>query len=126
MECFFIIKNICKNLIDLNKHNLVHNDIKPPNIVRKSNGIYSLIDFSLCSTVLNITDNYLIHTLWYRSLEVLTNSHNIDYHKADIWSTKPCCGSREGRATGTRWQSHPDVAGSAEDSGGNVKAQGTG
>lgn len=86
MECFFIIKNICKNLIDLNKHSLVHNDIKPPNIVRKSNGIYSLIDFSLCSTVLNITDNYLIHTLWYRSHEVLTNHHDIDYHKADIWA----------------------------------------
>lgn len=86
MECFFIIKNICSNLIDLNKHDLVHNDIKPYNIVRKSNGTYSLIDFSLCSDVLNITDNYLIHTLWYRPLEVLTNHHDIDYHKADIWA----------------------------------------
>ena len=86
MECFFIIKNICSNLIDLNKNDLVHNDIKPQNIVRKSNGTYSLIDFSLCSDILNITDNYLIHTIWYRSFEVLTNHHNIDYHKADIWA----------------------------------------
>lgn len=86
MECFFILKNICKNILDLNKHMLCHNDIKPLNIIRQSNGRYCLIDYSLCSTIGDIIDNNLIHTLWYRPLEVLTNKYDIDYYKADIWA----------------------------------------
>ena len=85
-ECFFILINICKNLSDLNKYNITHNDIKPDNIVRTIDGRYSLIDFSLSCTKHLIEDNNLIQTRWYRPLEVLTNQPDIDYLKSDIWA----------------------------------------
>ena len=42
---------------ELNKYNICHNDMKPLNIVRKIDGTYSLIDFSLTSTISKIINN---------------------------------------------------------------------
>tara|TARA_A100001015_G_C14919202_1_gene683627 strand:+ start:276 stop:1217 length:942 start_codon:yes stop_codon:yes gene_type:complete len=85
-ECFFLMNNILTVLLKLNEHNIIHNDIKPNNILKKNNGIYSLIDFNLCSTISNISDNDMINNFYYKSYNLLINYYKIDYFKCDIWA----------------------------------------
>ena len=85
-ECFFLMNNILTVLLKLNEHNIIHNDIKPNNILKKNNGIYSLIDFNLCSTISDISDNDMINNFYYKSYHLLINYYKIDYFKCDIWA----------------------------------------
>lgn len=85
-DFFFFINNILTVLVKLNKNNIIHNDIKPNNILKKTNGIYSLIDFNLCSTISNISDNDMINNFYYKSYNLLINYYKINYFKCDIWA----------------------------------------
>ena len=85
-ECFYIINNIYTNLVDMYKYNLCHNDIKPDNIVRRNNGTYSLIDFSLSGYNNENADTYIIQSRWYKSHELLTNYHTQNQLKSDLWA----------------------------------------
>jgi len=85
-ECFFLMNNILAVLLKLNEHNIIHNDIKPNNILKKINGIYSLIDFNLCSTISEISDNDMLNNFYYKSYNLLINYYKIDYFKCDIWA----------------------------------------
>ena len=85
-ECFYIINNIYTNLVDMYKYNLCHNDIKPDNIVRRNNGSYSLIDFSLSGYNNEKADSYVIQTRWYKSRELLVNFHTQNQLKSDLWA----------------------------------------
>lgn len=85
-QCFDILYDICNNLIELNKYDLCHNDVKPENIVKMNNGQYSLIDFNLSTTLNTMNTNDMIQTISYRSYELLVSKYNIDYQKTDIWA----------------------------------------
>jgi len=85
-NCFDIIRDIYINLTDLYKYKLCHNDIKPDNIIKRMNGKYSLIDFSLCTYNNENIDCYTIQTRWYKSRDVLVNFHTQNQLQSDLWA----------------------------------------
>ena len=86
-----ITKDLLEQISDLNKHNIIHNDIKPANIVYdKNNGKYRLIDFDLSMKVNKKTgkviDKYC-GTRWFSGAEIKKNNvDNVYSKKTDIWS----------------------------------------
>ncbi len=87
-EAMVIGYEVLKALHYLTKHNLIHYDIKPLNIMVVASGDVKLIDFSLARHIKDessSSDNFLWCSPQYTAPEIIENNQNIDI-KADIFS----------------------------------------
>ena len=86
-----MVKSYTKQLLEalafLKKHQIIHCDLKPENIIFKDSSLKDLVIIDFGSSCFSDQDIYnYIQTRWYRSPEVLVEyDHNYDY-KIDIWS----------------------------------------
>lgn len=92
-ELKLIVRQILEAINFAHQHQVLHRDLKPQNILIKSNGTVKLADFGLSRPVTEpagpltaeVPYHYQIVTLWYRCPEVLLGMSH--YTSAvDMWS----------------------------------------
>ena len=92
-DLIYSLEPIFKGIIKLNEYNLVHQDIKPTNLVYNSNKkIIKLIDFGLLRSnkdIYNIDDNYTDSNYYYFPPEyniynMILKNDSIDYKLLDL------------------------------------------
>lgn len=86
-----IVYQICKGLLSIHSHNIMHRDLKPNNILIYQNNETELraviADFGLARDSICSSDNEFsreVYTLWYRAPEILLGGQYS--FKADVWA----------------------------------------
>ncbi len=86
------VNQLVAALHEIHQSNIVHRDIKPPNIRVHVDGTIKFVDFGLGKLITNKSfDKERLHTrsvatLWYRSPELLLGCKTYDPFALDLWS----------------------------------------
>ena len=83
-EVLDYFEQIVDGLVEAHKQDLVHQDMKPSNIMSSADGTIKLIDFGAARNIFNSPPDP-IGTLRYMSPEQIRGEEDVDY-RTDVWS----------------------------------------